>query len=115
MDGRKVSDSIVLKLYPCLLQIFAACGRGFFSTNNVIQCIVAFVEWIYQASLPMQTEGTLKLMGDAFQKFNNLKDVFIHVSPSNLKIPKLHMLTHFMHFIHHYGTLDNLDTEYTEH
>lgn len=25
------------------------------------------------------------------------------------------MLTHFEHFICHYGTLDNMDTEYTEH
>jgi hypothetical protein len=77
--------------------------------------MVAFVEWFYQASLPMQTEGTLKLMADAFQKFNNLKGVFINVSPSSLKFPKLHMLTPFMHFIHRYGTLDNMDTEYTEH
>jgi hypothetical protein len=77
--------------------------------------MAAFVEWFYQASLPMQTEGTLKLMADAFQKFNNLKSMFINVSPSSLKFPKLHMLTHFMHFICRYGTLDNVDTEYTEH
>ena len=63
----------------------------------------------------MHTEGTLALMNDAFQKFNKLKDVFVKVSPSSLKFPKMHMLTHFKHFIHHYGTLDNMDTEYTEH
>ena len=37
------------------------------------------------------------------------------MSPSSLKFPKMHMLTHFEHFICHYGTLDNMDTEYTEH
>ena len=106
---------IVFEICHCLLQIFVACGWGFFSTNNAIQCMVAFIEWFYQASLPKHTEGTLKLMADAFQKFNNLKDVFINVSPSSFKFPKMHMLTHFMHFIRHYGTLDNMDTEYTEH
>ena len=77
--------------------------------------MVVFIEWFYQASLPMHTEGTLALMNDAFQKFNKLKDVFVNISPSSLKFPKMHMLTHFKHFIHRYGTLDNMDTEYTEH
>src|ERR1035438_3888974 len=95
----------------CLLQVFAACGRGFFSTNNAIQCMVVFIEWFYQASLPKHTEGTLALMNDAFRKFNKLKEVFVNMSLSSLKFPKMHMLTHFKHFIHHCGTLDNMDTE----
>src|ERR1035438_3642664 len=83
--------------------------------NNVIQCMVVFIEWFYQASLPKHTEGTLALMNDVFWKFNKLKDVFVNVSLSSLKFPKMHMLTHFEHFICHYGTLENMDTEYTEH
>jgi hypothetical protein len=77
--------------------------------------MVVFIEWFYQASLPKHTEGTLALMNDIFQKFNKLMDVFVNMSPSSLKFPKMHMLTHFQHFIRCYGTLDNMDTEYTEH
>src|ERR1035438_8569011 len=79
--------------------------------NNVIQCMVVFIEWFYQASLPKHTEGTLVLMNEFFWKFNKLKDVFVNVSLSSLKFPKMHMLTHFEHFIRRYGTLDNMDTE----
>ena len=83
--------------------------------NYAIQCMVVFIEWFYQASLCKHTEGTLALMNDAFQKFNKLKDVFVNMSLSSLKFPKMHMLTHFKHFICHYRTLDNMDTEYIEH
>lgn len=95
--------------------MFIACGRGFFSTNRAIQCMIAFIEWYYLASLPMHTEDTLKSTDNALRKFGNLKDVFVNISPSGLKFPKMHMLTHFIHFIRRYGTLDNLDTEYIEH
>jgi len=63
----------------------------------------------------MQTESTLDLMAEALQKFNDLKDVFADVSPSSLRFPKMHALTHYIHFIRRYGTLDNFDMEYTEH
>jgi hypothetical protein len=65
--------------------------------------------------LPFQNEGTLEQLAEALKRFHGLKEVFSDVSPSHLKFPKMHMITHYLYFIRRYGTLDNMDTEYMEH
>jgi hypothetical protein len=102
--------------YSATMKIFLACARGFFPSNlGVLECVRAFLTWYFHASLPVQTDATLKELEKDLKVFNNAKKVFVDVSPSKFQFPKFHSMQHYAAQIKLYGTLDNYDSEYGEH
>ena len=97
------------------MQIFIPSVRGLLPSEEITQCLTAFVEWYFYASSPIQTEKTLAEQDALLSRFDELKEPFVNISPSSLNFPKFHSLQHFSEATRRFGTPDNVDTEITEH
>jgi len=89
--------------------------RGLLPSTKVTKCLVAFIEWYFYASSPVQTEKTLEDQDALLAQFDKLKGPFADISPSSLNFPKFHSLQHISESTRRFGTPDNADTEVTEH
>lgn len=83
------------------------------------QCLIRTVrstlDFLYLAKYPIHTTETLGMLGSALIKFQENWSIFLDLGVwEHFNIPKLHYLSHYLHFLHCFGTTDNFNTEYTE-
>ncbi|KAL0057953.1 hypothetical protein AAF712_015393 [Marasmius tenuissimus] len=89
---------------------------GGFSSVHIVCCVWALIDFLYIAQYPAHTNETLNLLADALTCFHQNKDIFIDLDVRpHFRLPKLHFLNHYIWKIKHFGSLDNSNTEYTEH
>ena len=82
-------------------------------------CLVAPVralfDFLYLAQLSVHSDDTLDLLEDALKRFHNNKAIFLDFGiRENFNLPKLHFANHYIEMIKRYGTMDNVNTQYTE-
>jgi hypothetical protein len=81
----------------------------------VVRAIRAILYVIYLTQLPPHSTTTLSNLEAAISTFHANMDVFIDLSVcTNMNLPKLHLLRHYVDAIKNYGILDNYNTEYME-
>lgn len=75
----------------------------------------SLLDFLYVAQYSVHSKVTLDALESSLSTFHEKKDIFIRLGArSGFLIPKLHMLTHYVHAIKLYGTTDNYNTEATE-
>ncbi|KAG6808332.1 hypothetical protein H0H92_004461, partial [Tricholoma furcatifolium] len=86
------------------------------ASNVRLLCAVrSILDFLYLAQYPLHSDETLDLMENALNKFHDNRDIFIDLGVrTNMNIPKLHSLSHYVMYIKLHGTTDNYNTEYTE-
>ncbi|KAG9088471.1 hypothetical protein FRC06_002015, partial [Ceratobasidium sp. 370] len=85
------------------------------------------LDFIYYAHMPELSDADLEELDSYLANFHDLKDIFVGTDEERNKmkdlldsderfhgIPKLHMLSHYVHFIHELGTPDGYNTEVPE-
>lgn len=83
--------------------------------QRVVRAIRAILDVIYLAQLPRHSTTTLDNLETALSTFHANMDVFVDLGVcTNMNLPKLHSLRHYVDAIKNYGTIDNYNTEYTE-
>ncbi|KAJ7694865.1 hypothetical protein B0H17DRAFT_931310 [Mycena rosella] len=82
----------------------------------LVSTVRAALDFLYHAQYPMQSSETLVELNDNLKSFHANKSIFIDLGiRDNFNIPKLHNISHYSLAIRLFGTLDNYNTEYTEH
>lgn len=90
---------------------------------RVLKCVRAFLDFVFKALLPLQSDNTLACMESDLKTFWATIKVFIDIDArtgssgdtiSHFKIPKLHVLWHYLQNIRDLGTPDNYSTEIGE-
>lgn len=83
--------------------------------DKVLQVVVAIIDFIYFARLPVHTTTTLQLLDDALERFHANKHVFIENGiRSNFNVNKIHSMIHYSKSIRQLGTADGYNTETPE-
>lgn len=84
-------------------------------STRLVRAVRALLDFVFLAQYPLHTTETLSRLGDALQRFHDNKDIFVDLGiRTNMNLPKLHSLAHYIMYIKLYGTTDNYNTEYTE-
>ncbi|KAF8594839.1 hypothetical protein BDV93DRAFT_565013 [Ceratobasidium sp. AG-I] len=88
--------------------------------NEVGQMVLAIVNFMFKAHGSSMTETDLKEMEADLATFHRLKNLLVaqgvYQSSTRFdKLPKLHMLKHYVHTIRQLGTPDGYNTETPEH
>ena len=92
------------------------CLPNGMNPSCLICAVHAILDFLYLAQYPVHLSTTLDLLADSLSHFHENKDIFIDLGVrEHFNIPKLHYLKHYMDFIKLHGTMDNYNTEYTEH
>jgi hypothetical protein len=95
-------------------KVFIAVMAGLVP-KDVLPVILATVEFIQFARLPVHTSATLALMDDALRCFHAHKDVFIKYNIcTDFNINKIHSMSHYSKSVLELGTLDAYNTETPE-
>lgn len=85
-------------------------------SSELISTTKALLDFLYMLQYSVHSETTLKALEGSLANFHAKKDVFIRLGAhSHFLIPKLHMITHYVHAIKLYGMTDNYNTEMTKH
>ncbi|KAH7312778.1 hypothetical protein B0J17DRAFT_585007 [Rhizoctonia solani] len=89
------------------------------SNPDVVKAARALLDFMYLAHMGSVTDGDLDAMEDALRTFHNHKEVFQALGPISTDkgfdgIPKIHMISHYMHLIRELGTPDGYNTETSE-
>ncbi|CAE7180458.1 unnamed protein product, partial [Rhizoctonia solani] len=89
------------------------------SNQRVVQAARALLDFMYLAHLGSVTDDDLEAMEDVLRTFHNHKDVFeelgaVATDKGFHGIPKIHMISHYMHLICELGTPDGYNTETSE-
>ncbi|KAF8515663.1 hypothetical protein JB92DRAFT_3088385 [Gautieria morchelliformis] len=72
----------------------------------------AVIDFIYYASYPSQSTGTLRRLQDTFHQH---KEIFVKLGiRKHFQIPKIHMMEHYIALIRAKGTPDGFNTELSE-
>ncbi|KAF8530855.1 hypothetical protein JB92DRAFT_2804267 [Gautieria morchelliformis] len=75
----------------------------------------AVVDFIYYASYPSQSTETLRRLQDALDTFHEHKEIFVRLGiRKHFRIPKIHMMEHYIALIRAKGTPDGFNTELSE-
>ena len=83
--------------------------------QRVPRAIRAILDFMYLAQLPVQSTSTLNNLESSLSVFHANMDVFVDIGiRTNMNLPKLHSLSHYIHSIKNFGTIENYNTEYTE-
>jgi hypothetical protein len=83
--------------------------------DNVLQAIIAVLDFIYYARLPSHTTATLELLDDALRRFHAHKNVFLAPDIcSDFNINKIHSMIHYSKSIRELGAADGYNTETPE-
>ena len=107
-----------------------ACVYGLVP-DAAVQATTALLDFLYMVQYESHSTDTLEDIRMALSEFHTLKDVFIEEgvrsstgcvlrrcrqpdATTDLKIPKLHALQHYVASIENFGTTDNYNTEATE-
>ena len=88
-------------------------GQG---TPCVVKAVCALLDFLFLAQFQSHISETLARLEDCLMAFHNNKAVFVDLGiQENFNIPKLHSLLHYGLSIHLFGTIDNYNTEQSEH
>ncbi|KAG2124273.1 hypothetical protein BD769DRAFT_1628794 [Suillus cothurnatus] len=86
------------------------------SSARLLRAVRGLLDFLYFTQYPSHTSETLVLLNEALDVFHDNKDIFIDLSIRNsFNLPKLHFTAHYAHMIRMFSTMDNYNTEYTEH
>ncbi|KAG9094850.1 hypothetical protein FS749_011715 [Ceratobasidium sp. UAMH 11750] len=99
------------------IPIIADCQKG-----EVVMAARSMVDFMYRAHKPELSEHDLEAMEENLEDFHNSKYIFVDPENNKLpsdeehfnRIPKLHMLSHYVELIRELGTPDGYNTEITE-
>ncbi|QRV89130.1 hypothetical protein RhiJN_17148 [Ceratobasidium sp. AG-Ba] len=102
------------QLGKVFMSIVAGCTEP-----EVVKAARHLLDFTYRAHLPQLSDDDLTEMEADLLAFHELKDIFrtsgAYQAPAGFKgIPKLHMLSHYVHSIRELGSPDNFNTETTE-
>ncbi|KDN34370.1 hypothetical protein RSAG8_12536, partial [Rhizoctonia solani AG-8 WAC10335] len=86
---------------------------------RVVRAARALMDFMYLAHSPSLTDDDLDAMEDALRTFHDHKDVFqalgaVTTDKGFHGIPKVHMISHYVHLIRQLGTPDGYNTETSE-
>ncbi|KAG8685595.1 hypothetical protein FRC11_010354, partial [Ceratobasidium sp. 423] len=87
--------------------------------HRVVRVAHALMDFMYLAHRASLTDEDLDAMEDALRTFHDNKDVFKELGAVTMDkgfhgIPKLHMISHYIHLIRELGTPDGYNTETSE-
>ncbi|QRV97098.1 hypothetical protein RhiJN_25117 [Ceratobasidium sp. AG-Ba] len=102
------------QLAKVFMSIVAGCDEP-----EAVKAARHLLDFTYRAHLPQLSDDDLTEMEADLLVFHELKDIFrtsgAYQAPAGFKgIPKLHMLSHYVHSIRQLGSPDNFNTETTE-
>ena len=84
--------------------------------SRLIRTVRAFLDFLYLVWLRRHSSDTLHQLKSALKMFHENKSIFVDLDiRKNFKIPKLHSLCHYASSIKLFGTMDNYNTQHTEH
>ncbi|KAG8710887.1 hypothetical protein FRC11_004010 [Ceratobasidium sp. 423] len=83
--------------------------------DRVVKTVLAVIDFIYYARLPVHTDTTLQLLDEALARFHQFKDVFVELGiRKDFNINKIHSMVHYSESIRQMGTADGYNTETPE-
>ncbi|KAG8759585.1 hypothetical protein FRC12_009724 [Ceratobasidium sp. 428] len=95
-------------------KVFTAVMAGLVP-NDVLPVILAVIDFIHFARLPVHTTATLSLLDDALDRFHEHKHVFIKYNVrTDFNINKIHAMCHYTEAILALGAADAYNTETPE-
>ncbi|KEP46797.1 hypothetical protein V565_181170 [Rhizoctonia solani 123E] len=95
-------------------KVFIAVMAGLVP-EDVLPAILAVIDFIHFARLPVHTPGTLALLDDALNRFHESKNVFIKYDVrTDFDINKVHAMSHYVEAILELGAADAYNTETPE-
>ena len=84
--------------------------------SRLICTVHTFLDFLYLVWLRCHSSDTLHRLKSALKMFHENKSIFVDLDiRKNFKIPKLHSLHHYASSIKLFGTMDNYNTQHTEH
>ncbi|KAF8499406.1 hypothetical protein JB92DRAFT_3099295 [Gautieria morchelliformis] len=95
-------------------RIFASPTYG--AVHSEVTAVArAVIDFIYYASYPSQSTETLRRLQDALDTFHQHKEIFVKLGiRKHFRIPKIHMMEHYIALIRAKGTPDGFNTELSE-
>ena len=82
----------------------------------LVHTVCTFLDFLYLVQLHCHSSDTLHQLKSALKMFHENKSIFVDLDIcKNFKIPKLHSLHHYSSSIKLFGTMDNYNTQHTEH
>lgn len=83
--------------------------------DRVLKVVIAVIDFIYYARLPVHTDTSLQLLDDALERFHQLKEVFVEFGVrTHFNINKIHSMVHYSESIRQLGAADGYNTETPE-
>ena len=106
---------IIHQIVSVIVSLLAYCASAAVHFTQTVMNFVILTQYI------SHDKNTLQYLEHALFWINKLKNIFqyLHsvdsdITESHFNILKLHVMTHYTHHIHWYGTADNVDTEHSE-
>ena len=100
--------------YKHMEQLFASLIYRAVPTEATA-AVRAIIDFIYYASFASHSTETLRQLQDALDSFHKHKQVFItHGIRKHFRIPKIHMMEHYVALIRAKGAADGFNTELSE-
>ena len=95
-------------------RVFASLVLGAVPPDAAVVARV-LIDFIYYASFPSHSPETLRRLQDSLDSFHEHKHIFIqHGIRTHFRIPKIHMMEHYVEFIRAKGAADGYNTEISE-
>ena len=83
--------------------------------DNVLVVARSLLDFIYYTQFQQHTDKTLTSMQDSLSLFHAHKDILVKLSiHDHFKVPKIHLLVHYVLSIQALGSADGYNTEYPE-
>ncbi|KZV90711.1 hypothetical protein EXIGLDRAFT_575973, partial [Exidia glandulosa HHB12029] len=83
--------------------------------DDAVRAVNALLDFIYMAQHECHSDTTLQQLTETLTEFHRLKGVFQQPGiRDDFRLPKLHMMQHYVESIRLFGTTDNYNTEATE-
>ena len=85
-------------------------------SSQIVKSTWALLDFLFVAQYESHTTATLERLQDYLAAFHDSKMVFVDLGVrKGFNLPKLHSLIHYASSIQLFGTMDNYNTEQTEH
>ncbi|KIJ42682.1 hypothetical protein M422DRAFT_254118 [Sphaerobolus stellatus SS14] len=96
-------------------RVFASLIHGAVP-KDVSAVVRTVIDFIYYTSYSSHSSEMLRRLDDALKTFHKFKSVFIKYGVwEHFRIPKIHMMEHYVMLIHLKGAADGFSTEQSEH
>lgn len=84
--------------------------------DEMVQCIVALLDFTYLARRPAHDSDSLTAMDEALERFHALRGIFVDVQvrDENFALPRQHSLVHYVRSIKLFGSPNGLCSSITE-